>query len=616
MVSRNALAAAVLVAATAIAATAGVYLRPVDADADADVDFERGYEGAFVEGFHPRERADGKYFRWTDGASSVVLRHLPARGPIGVVARLKTIRPAGTPLPDLAFTANGVTVYRTRALPGLASYRFEFPSTSARLELGIDSDTFAAGGRPLGVQVLDVAMRLPRDGPSWILPALSMAGAALLLLATGLVARLSPLASGAAALVLSLGFVALLGFQAVRFTSYPRDVLLLAASVLLVAAALRRIFDRLGWLAPGERAVATALLALLLLVKLAIPTFPSMLSSDADFQANRMSEVLRGNFYPTSVTQHEPPFRIPYPVALYVVAAPLAKLGIDRVAALEAVTAVFDVLVSALLLFLACRFLDDFRAGLIAAVLYQLVPMNALSLSAGNFTNLFAVSMLALAFTLMIVSAATGDRRAIAGSGLATFVALAAHFGLLLEGVVLFPLWIVLFWLAPPSIRDERRRLTLAVVAAFVAAGLYYLGYLDLVKSQWGRVLSGTGAGHEPRAADVLSFAGEQLGYVFLATAFLGSLSFLRRPLGGPLFAASCGWLLVTVVFFGLDVFTPLEIRYWLQALPLLALCAGAYLSRAFERGLAGRIAAVAAVLYVGATGLRTLYDVMLFRYH
>ncbi len=44
------------------------------------------------------------------------------------------------------------------------------------------------------------------------------------------------------------------------------------------------------------------------------------------------------------------------------------------------------------------------------------------------------------------------------------------------------------------------------------------------------------------------------------ATAFLGSLSFVRRPLGGPFFAASFGWLLVTVVFFGLELVTPIEI--------------------------------------------------------
>jgi hypothetical protein len=616
MVSRDTIAAAVLVAASAVAATAGVYLR--GRGRDVEIDFERGYEGAFVEGFHPRERAEGKYFRWTDDASSVVLRHLPSNGTIGVVARLRTIRPAGMPLPDLTFTANGVTVHRARALPGLVSYRFEFPSTSERLDLGIESDTFDAGGRRLGVQVLDVAMTLARDRPSWVAPALSLGAASVLVLVTGLAAGLSPLVSGAGALVLSLGFVHLLAFQAVRFTSYPRDVLLLAASVLLLAIALRALLDRFEWLAPSDRAIATALVSLLLLVKLAVVTFPAMLSSDADFQANRMSELLRANFYPTSVTQHEPPFRIPYPVALYVVAAPLAKLGVDRVAALEAVTAIADVLVSGLLLLLARRFLDDFRAGLLAAVLYQLVPMNALSLSAGNLTNVFAVSMLTLAATLIVVSAATGNRRAIVGSALATFVALTAHFGMLLEGVVLYPFWLVLFWIAPTPVRDERRRLSFALAVAFLAAGLYYLGYLDLVTSQWGRVVSGTGteAGSGSGAAEVLTVAGEQLGYVFLATAFLGSLSFLRRPLNGPLSVAAFGWLLVTVLFFALDIATPLEIRYWLQALPILALCSGSYLSRALERGWRGRTAAFAALVYVGFVGLRTLHEIVFFRYH
>ena len=60
-------------------------------------------------------------------------------------------------------------------------------------------------------------------------------------------------------------------------------------------------------------------------------------------------------------------------MSLYVVTAPLAKLGLDRVSALEITTVFFDVLISALLAFLAWRFLDDRRAGLLAAAIYAFV---------------------------------------------------------------------------------------------------------------------------------------------------------------------------------------------------------------------------------------------------
>ena len=59
-----------------------------------------------------------------------------------------------------------------------------------------------------------------------------------------------------------------------------------------------------------------------------------------------------------------------------------------------------------------------------------------------------------------------------------------------------------------------------------------------------------------------------------------------------------------------------IEIRYWLQALPLLALFSGLYLSRAFHRALLGKVAASGALAYIGWVGARTLLDVMIYRYH
>ena len=596
MVSRRSLIVAAAVGAFAFAMTSLVYQR----GGAILIDFERGYEGAFVGGFHPRERAEGKYFRWTDDASYVELRHLPhkgTKGTIGVEARLRTIRPEGTPLPSLAFTANGVTVHRAAALPGVVTYHFQFPSSSTRLKLGIESETFeAAGGRKLGVQVLGIRLKLPDEPPSFEESGLWMSLSAILLLAACLAAGLSFPIAVLAAVVLTIPFVYLLRLDAVRFSAYPENAAVLAGSTLAAAVLLRAVLNRLGWLHPSERAVATALLALLLLMKMSALSYPLMLSSDADFQANRMREFLQGNWHPTSVTQHEPPFRIPYPVALFAVAAPLAKASVDLVSALEITTGLFDVLVSGLLMFLGWRCLDDFRAGALAAVLYQLVPMNALSFSAGNFTNLFAVAMLACAFTFLFASAPWGTM-------VSTLLALTAHFGMFLEGIVLWPLWLVLLWMAPKPVKDRRAPMTAAVLAAFLIAAVYYLGYLELFTSQYGRALGGKSSG------GMVSLLGEQIGFVFLATAALGSVSFLRQPL-------AVGWLGTTLFFLAVDLWTGLEIRYWLQALPLLALFSGAYLSRAFSRSAFGKAAAIAALLFMSFIGMRTLFECMVYRYH
>jgi hypothetical protein len=510
-------------------------------------------------------------------------------------------RPHGTPLPNLAFTANGTTVHNTPGLPGAVSYHFEFPADSSHLRLGIRSDTFdPSGKRPLGVQLLGVIVHLPDAPLSWVAPSAVMGAAALLLFAAAFVASGASLFSARAALVFSGGFVYLLAQHAVRFSSYPWHVAALSALTLVVALVARR-------LQKDPRRSVTGVIAVVFILEMAVAFYPLTISSDAHFQANRMLHFLEGDWHPESVTQHDPPFRIPYPVSLYAVSAPLVGLGLERASALIATTSAFDVLVSILLILLAWRFLDDVRGGVIAALLYQLVPMNALSFSAGNFTNIFAVAMLTLAFAFLwtrpIVCA------------LFTTLALTAHFGMLLEGVILWPAWVGLAWLGPTPVKDERKRLTMALAVSFAIVGVYYLGYAGLITEQWSRVIaegsSGGGGGTGGWRA-----TGSQLGWVFLAVSALGSLSLVQSRRATTFRSAALVWLGVSFLFLGVDLASALEIRYALQALPLLALLGGLYLSSALDRGRVGKAAAWAAIFYIGVMGIRTLHDVALVRYH
>jgi hypothetical protein len=600
MVSRKDLALAIAVAGCTFVATALLYR----GQREVVVDFENAYEGGMISGFNNRERADGQFFRWTKDVSYVDFRHLPTSGDIGVEAKLRVRRPRGEPLPNLAFTANGATVHTTPGLPGSVVYRFAFPATSSSLRLGIRSDTFdPSGERPLGAQALALTLTLPGASPSWVSPSAWMAVAAALLFAAALVAAGAGVASALAALVVSSGFVYLLAQHAVRFSDYPRDVAVLAGATLVVALLARRW----QWLEEEPRSSVTAAIAVVFLVEMAVAFYPLTLTSDADFQANRMLHFLEGDWHPTSVTQHDPPFTIPYPVSLYAVSAPLVGVGLERVTALVATTAVFDVLVSIALIVLGWRFLDDVRGGVLAALVYQLVPMNALSFSAGNFTNLFAVAMLTLAFLFLFT-------RPIVCAGL-TLAAVTAHFGMLIEGLLLWPAWLGALWLGPTPVKDDRRRLTIALAVAFAIAGAYYFGYVELVTEQLlqrGRSLGGGGGG----GTGGWQSAVDQLGWVFLAVAVLGAFSLVKTPHRTTFANLALVWLGVSVLFLVVDLVSALEIRYALQALPLLALLAGSYLSSAFGRGRLGSATAWAAILYIGVMGVRTLHDVALIRYH
>lgn len=598
MVSRSTVVLALATGALVFASTAALYQRHGDV---VVVDIENGYDGGMISEFHNRERLGDQFFRWTKNVSYVDFRNFPKRGTLAVEARLRVRRPHGEPLPNLAFTANGTTVHNTPGLPGTVSYHFEFPAVGSHLRLGIRSDTFdPSGERPLGVQVLGVNVRLPQAPLSWVVPASIMGGAALLLFAAAFIATGARLPSAGVALVFSGGFIYLLAQHAVRFSLYPWQVAALSALGLVVAVFARR-------LQKDPRRSVTSAIAVVFILEMAVAFYPLTLSSDAHFQANRMLHFLEGDWHPESVTQHDPPFAIPYPVSLYAVSAPLVGLGLERATALVATTSAFDVLVSILLILLAWRFLDDVRGGVIAALLYQLVPMNPLSFSAGNFTNLFAVAMLTAAFAFLwtrpIVCAVF------------TTLALTAHFGMLLEGVILWPAWVGLAWLGPRPVKDERKRWTMALAVSFAIVGVYYLGYTGLITEQWGRVIaegsSGGGGGTGGWRA-----TGSQLGWVFLAVSALGSLSLIQSRRATTFRSAALVWLGVSFLFFGVDLVSALEIRYALQALPLLALLGGLYLSNALDRGRVGKAAAWAAILYIGVMGIRTLHDVALVRYH
>ncbi len=254
-----------------------------------------------------------------------------------------------------------------------------------------------------------------------------------------LVAGAAVLWAGLSSLVVALGFLFLLLQHALRFSSYPRDVALLAAATLAVLVFLRFVLAKLDWFHPSSRKWVLAALGVVWLLRMTVVFYPLRVSSDADFQANRMMYFLEGNWHLTSVTQHVPPFDIPYPVSLYSITAPLVLFGADGVAALSFMTGFFDVVVSILLIYLGWRFLDDLRAGILGGILYQLVPLNALSFSAGNFTNLFAVAALSLAFVFMFSSPVI--------CAFWTFLALTAHLGMLIEGAILWPAWLFFFWL-------------------------------------------------------------------------------------------------------------------------------------------------------------------------
>jgi hypothetical protein len=634
MVARKALSVALAFLPVLVGgvATYWIYRTP----SGAYVDFERRYEGGFISGFHGHERMEGRGFRWSTGDSQVRLDNLPADTRLRVEVRVKCLRPRGVPLPQLRFTANGATVFETLCAPGLVTYRFGVTLRESSLELGIHPDVFVPADyqreddRVLGVQVFSVSVQPQGGEVAWQRPARMMMLGGVVLLAAGLLAGLSMGASSLGASVLIAGFAYFLAQDSVLFSSYPQRVLWLAAAALVLSGLLRIVLAHAEWLTPRERAILIGVLAAGLFFKLGGLFYPLFFSSDAEFHANRLLEVMGGNFFTTSVTQHDPPFRIPYPVSLYVIAAPVSALGIDSIAVLKMVTALADHGVSLVLAFFGARFLQDALGGILAAALYQLVPLNFLAFSAGNFTNIFG-SAVTVFFLALILTAASGSSSArhrnlvLVGVVVTSLAALTAHFGSFLYGALLWPAWLAAVFLAAPRTWEEgqEKRILLAVGASVLVVCLYYLGYMDLFTSQWERVFSRDyatgGAATEGPVAKLLfnwAFLREQVGSVFALVALLGAIPLLRRAGHTAFHVCVVAWLAVTGVFFLLDLTTALEVRYVLQVLPLLALFVGTFLSGAFRRGIVGRASAITVTVYLAVMGFKSYAYCLLERYH
>ena len=594
------------------------------------VDFEHRYESAFISGFHDHERSNGRGLRWTARDAFLSLENLPAGSHLRIEARVKGLRPRGIPLPRIRFTANGVTVFETLCDPGLVTYRFSVPLRGSSLRLGIHPEIWVPtdhgreDARVLGIQVFSVRVE-PQGGTEIATtPVLWMILAASALVAAGLVAGVSlPVAAIAAALA-AAGFAQLLSADSVRYLPYAQSVALLAASCLVLSVLLRVLLARLDWLHARERPAAIALLVGSFLLKMAVVFFPLFVSSDADFHANRLIHVLDGDFHTTSASQHDPPFRIPYPVSLYLLAAPWAASGLDKVAVIKALDVLFDMAAGLVLIYLARRFLNDFRAGVLAALLYQLVPVNWLVFSAGNFTNIFGLAASVFFVGFLLGAYAGAGRLALVGTFLFSTLALTAHFGTFLFAIVAWPLLLVMVPMMAPGISAGRTRVVTIVVAASMAvAVIYYAGYWDLVASQWERALGRDYmSGQENLAGPLaklgfnLPFYRQQLGLVFAAVALVGAILMLRRPSASPLHAACLAWTAATLVFFLADLFTAVEVRYVLQAVPILAIFAGSCLSGGVERGKFGKLLTAAVLIYLGTVAVDIAYQSAVIRYH
>ena len=558
-----------------------------------------GGEDAFATGLHERELVPGRGpQRWTSDRAGFDFRHLPP-GPAFLEVRIKGHR---TPVSVLANDV-AVGVIEVGRFVGRYALRDGPKDGAILVELrtpGFASDDGAARGALVDrVKIVPS----PAAGPDLaLLASFVLCGLAVTLLAGA--AGLPPDAAAAVAVVLTLLQALSLGPDGLLRSPYAAT---LAAEVVL-AAALALVGARLlARRRAGSAPWAFVALLVALVVQWLAATSPLMVSSDVVFHANRLRDVAAGDYFPTSVTQHAVPFRIPYGVSFYALLAPLTATGIDRVALVRAGAGFANVAASAGLLWLLLP-LGGPRAAL-AVVMLQVLPGTFDIYSFGNLANAFGQAVTALFFFWWVGGMPGG---ALVGAGLLALGCLSHLSSLIVLGALL----VALLAARGAAIRGDRVRLV-ALAIGLALALLYYLHFAGLIGEQLPRLLEGGGQGRGASRGAWDAFlaqlrnAGAQWGIPAILLAAIGR----PQPKGGPLYRDLTAYMIGVGLLALPAIASPLEVRY-LYALGVPIAIAAADGFRALrERGRIFAALAWTLLLLQGALAAHDIVDALLYRY-
>jgi hypothetical protein len=386
----------------------------------------------------------------------------------------------------------------------------------------------------------------------------------------------------------------------VRSPYADRVALLMAIGVALSAAFAWWIERR----RPMAGRFALAAMVTAWIVQGVLATSPVLVVSDAVFHANTLARVAGGDLFPTSVTQHAPPFRFPYGVSFYAILAPLARMGIDGVTLVRVGASAAGLLASAAL-FMALLGNGAAAAGL-AVVLLQFLPTTFdVAYSYGNLSNAFGQSATIAFFAWW---AGTGPGGWLLGAILLALAAI-AHFSSLVVAIALAAALAI----AHRGEQDRTRRVALVVGLALAAA--YYAHHAGLVWTQLPRLLEGgrgdSGAGFPAAVRAQITGAALGWGLAAIALAWFGRPRWRAGGLDRDLAAwwAGVGLLALPAIV------SPLEVRYLYALAPPLAAAAGRGAVTLYAAGGLRRAAGVALVAAQVVIGGLNLADALLVRY-
>ena len=594
-------AAAALIAALLGAAWVALFYAWHPAFAiEFDRDVPRNLSGVYAP---ERDEASGLTFAWAGPDAALRLPRLDRGRSWQLDLRVRGGHAAAAENPEITILADGLVLATAQTAADFQDVSVAVPARPERrgLTLGIrSSKTFVPGPsdpRPLGVMIDRLA--LTPDGivlvPRPALYASSIASAAM-----GAAIALLGVTAGSAiggAVLLSAGAAAIIGRGFGPFTDYPDIVQSLAIWIALALAVSSIAVQR--WRRPLRNTArfAAAFSASALFLKLLVLLHPNMPIGDAMFHAHRFQGVLGGNLYFTSIAPGG--YAFPYPPGLYVFASlfsGLVRRGAADMALLRIITCSVDAIAGLLLYAIVARAWSNRLAAAIAVAIYHFIPLDFGVLTTGNLTNAFAQSVAVGALAAM-----TSERVRLERVGMTALLALVlaiaylSHTGTLaIVFVATLAVAALFWWRGGPALRSPAAAVALAATAAAALAVVaYYAHFMDTYRTELGRI------GHETASAaadaggrtigDRLRLVpyslGIYIGAPVLLFSFLGAVEIALKRRADRLALTLVGWTLACAAFLVLGILTPVDMRYYLAAVPVLAITAGYGAAWAWSEG-------------------------------
>jgi hypothetical protein len=259
-------------------------------------------------------------------------------------------------------------------------------------------------------------------------------------------------------------------------------------------------------------------------------------------------------------------------------------------------------------------------AAAMAVAIYHLMPLNFGVLATGNMTNSFSQSAAVAALVAMAwpVDAPRGrpvGRQWTAASVLlvmllAGFLSHTGTLATLFASAVFIAL--LYLWRGGADLRRFGAIVgAVTLAAAAIAVVVYYAHFMETYRTEFTRI------GHETASAardaggrtvgdrlrSVPYSVGMYIGAPVLLFAFVGAMEMSRRT-ADRLVLALAGWILACLCFLVIGIMTPVDMRYYLAALPAMAIAAGYGAAWAWSDGWPAqrRLWRVTAAVFLAAT--------------